>query len=86
MTRSPARVLLDGADVRSVTCASVRDAVAIVGDDPFLFSAIVAENIAYARPDASRSRDRTRPPVARRRTTSSRAYPRVMTRESASAG
>jgi ABC-type multidrug transport system fused ATPase/permease subunit len=47
-------VLLDGADVRSVDLASLRHAVAVVSDDPFLFSASVAENIAYGRPDASR--------------------------------
>jgi ATP-binding cassette subfamily B protein len=45
-------VLLDGADVREVSLRSVRGAVAVVSDDPFLFSASVAENIAYARPDA----------------------------------
>jgi ATP-binding cassette, subfamily B, bacterial len=33
---------------------SVHGAVAVVSDDPFLFSASVAENIAYARPGASR--------------------------------
>jgi len=47
-------VLLDGADVRSVELASLRRAVAVVSDDPFLFSASVAENIAYGRPDANR--------------------------------
>ncbi len=46
------RVLLDGADVRDVSLPSLRGAVAVVSDDPFLFSASVAENIAYARPDA----------------------------------
>ncbi len=48
-------VLLDGADVRDVSLGSLRAAVAVVSDDPFLFSATVAENIAYARPDASRA-------------------------------
>jgi ABC-type multidrug transport system fused ATPase/permease subunit len=48
------QVLLDGADVRSVSLRSLRSAVAVVSDDPFLFSASVAENIAYARPDANR--------------------------------
>jgi ABC-type multidrug transport system fused ATPase/permease subunit len=48
------RVLLDGADVRKVSLSSLRGAVAVVSDDPFLFSASVAENIAYARPDAGR--------------------------------
>jgi ABC-type multidrug transport system fused ATPase/permease subunit len=47
-------VSIDGADVRSVTLESLRSAIAIVNDDPFLFSATVHENIAYAHPDASR--------------------------------
>ncbi|HEX3509702.1 MAG TPA: ABC transporter ATP-binding protein [Solirubrobacteraceae bacterium] len=51
---SAGRVLLDGADVREVELGSLRRAVAIVSDDPFLFSATVAENIAYGRPEASR--------------------------------
>ncbi len=45
-------VLLDGVDVREVGLQSLRAAVAVVSDDPFLFSASVAENIAYARPEA----------------------------------
>ncbi len=48
-------VLLDGVDVREASVRSVRGAVAVVSDDPFLFSASVAENIAYARPEASLS-------------------------------
>jgi ATP-binding cassette subfamily B protein len=51
---SKGTVLLDGADVRSVELSSLRQAVAVVSDDPFLFSATVAENIAYGRPGASR--------------------------------
>jgi ABC-type multidrug transport system fused ATPase/permease subunit len=47
-------VLVDGADVREVQLDSLRHATALVTDDPFLFSASVHENIAYARPDASR--------------------------------
>ena len=46
---SSGRVLLDGADVREVDLRSLRQAVAVVSDDPFLFSETVAENIAYAR-------------------------------------
>ena len=49
---SSGRVLLDGADVREVDLRSLRHAVAVVSDDPFLFSQTVAENIAYAHPDA----------------------------------
>ena len=46
-------VLIDGADVRDVDVVSLRSAIAVVDDDPFLFSDTVAGNIAYARPDAS---------------------------------
>jgi ATP-binding cassette subfamily B protein len=49
------QVLVDGADVSQVDPVSLRHAVALVTDDPFLFSASVHENIAYARPDASRA-------------------------------
>jgi ABC-type multidrug transport system fused ATPase/permease subunit len=49
---SAGSVLIDGADVRTVEERSLRGAVALVSDDPFLFSASVAENIAYARPEA----------------------------------
>src|SRR4051794_3743805 len=47
-------VLIDGADVRSVDPVALRRAIAVVDDDPFLFSDTVAGNIAYARPDATR--------------------------------
>jgi ATP-binding cassette subfamily B protein len=48
------RVLVDGADLRRVDVRSLRSQIAFVADDSFLFSATVAENIAYARPDATR--------------------------------
>jgi ABC-type multidrug transport system fused ATPase/permease subunit len=51
---SQGSVLVDGADVRGVELRSLRSRIAFVADDSFLFSATVAENIAYARPDASR--------------------------------
>ena len=47
-------VLVDGADVSQVELTSLRGSVALVTDDPFLFSASVHENIAYARPEATR--------------------------------
>jgi ABC-type multidrug transport system fused ATPase/permease subunit len=47
-------VAVDGADLREVDVASLRGEVAFVADESFLFSASVAENIAYARPDATR--------------------------------
>ncbi|MFL6568420.1 MAG: efflux RND transporter periplasmic adaptor subunit, partial [Chthoniobacterales bacterium] len=40
-------VLVDGTDVRDVDLRSLRRNIAVVNDDPFLFSATVAENIAY---------------------------------------
>jgi len=48
-------VLVDGVDVRDVEPASLRSAIAVVDDAPFLFSVSVHENIAYARPDATRA-------------------------------
>jgi len=51
---SEGSVLIDGADIRSVELTSLRSRIAFVGDESFLFSASIAENIAYARPGASR--------------------------------
>jgi ABC-type multidrug transport system fused ATPase/permease subunit len=51
---SEGSVLVDGVDVREVDVTSLRSEVAFVADDSFLFSAGVADNIAYARPQASR--------------------------------
>jgi len=47
------KVEVDGADVRAVDLDSLRAEVAFVADDSFLFTASVAENIAYARADAT---------------------------------
>ena len=46
-------VMVDGVDVRDVDLRSLRSEIAFVADDSFLFSATIAENIAYARADAS---------------------------------
>lgn len=48
-------VRLDGHDVRAVTRASLRRQLAMVPQEPFLFSGSVAENIAYGRPEATRA-------------------------------
>jgi len=50
---SRGEVRIDGADLRSVDVRSLRSQVAFVADESFLFSASVAENIAYAKPDAT---------------------------------
>ncbi|QRG04907.1 ABC transporter ATP-binding protein [Xanthobacter dioxanivorans] len=50
---SAGRVTVDGQDVRGVTQASLRRAIAVVQQEPILFHRSLKENIAYARPDAS---------------------------------
>ena len=47
------RVTLDGEDLRNVTLASLRDHIALVTQEPFLFDDTIRANIAYARPQAS---------------------------------
>jgi ATP-binding cassette subfamily B protein len=51
---SAGAVLVDGVDVRDVEVEKLRAAVAFVADDSFLFTASVADNIAYARGGANR--------------------------------
>jgi ATP-binding cassette subfamily B protein len=48
------QILLDGIDLRDYRLADLRNQFAIVLQEAVLFSASIAENIAYARPDASR--------------------------------
>src|SRR5689334_10740528 len=45
------RVLVDGTDVRDVTLPSLRSAIGVISQDPFLFSASVRENITFGAPD-----------------------------------
>ena len=47
------RVTIDGTDVRDVKVATLRRAIGIVAQDPFLFSATVRENIAFGAPGAT---------------------------------
>jgi len=46
-------ITIDGVDVRDLTLADLRHAVAIVFEDTFLFHDTVAANVAFSRPDAS---------------------------------
>ncbi len=48
-------IRVDGHDIRDVTLQSLRSTIGTVTDEPFLFSVSLADNIAYARPDADRS-------------------------------
>jgi ABC-type multidrug transport system fused ATPase/permease subunit len=45
------RVTIDGHDVRDLTLASLRRAVGVISQDPFLFSATVRENITFGAGD-----------------------------------
>jgi ATP-binding cassette subfamily B protein len=45
------RVLVDGVDVRDVTLRSLRHAIGVIPQDPFLFSATVRENITFGAPE-----------------------------------
>ncbi len=47
-------VRIDGEDIRDITIEEVRRNIGIVLQQPFLFSGTIAQNIAYARPEASR--------------------------------
>jgi ATP-binding cassette subfamily B protein len=47
------RVLIDGRDVRDWPLADLRRSVALVEQEPCLLHATIAENIRYARPEAS---------------------------------
>jgi ATP-binding cassette subfamily B protein len=47
------RILIGGQDIAHVTQVSLRQAIAVVPQDPALFHRTIAENIAYARPDAT---------------------------------
>jgi subfamily B ATP-binding cassette protein MsbA len=44
---------IDGRDVRGYTLQSLREHVSVVPQEPVLFRATIAENIAYGRPDAT---------------------------------
>lgn len=48
-------ITIDGQDIAQVTQASLRSQIAIVQQEPVLFHRTLAENIAYARPGASRA-------------------------------
>ena len=50
------RIVLDGIDVKDLDLADLSKAVGLVFQEPFLFSATVADNIAYGNPGISRER------------------------------
>lgn len=52
---SAGRITIDGKDIRDVTLESLRANVSVVQQDPFLFTADIASNVAYGDPWADRS-------------------------------
>jgi len=52
---SQGRVLLDGVDVRHYRLRGLREKIAIVLQEPVLFSGSIAENVRYGRLDATRA-------------------------------
>ncbi|MGB5756772.1 MAG: ABC transporter ATP-binding protein, partial [Acidimicrobiales bacterium] len=47
------QLLVDGHDVRSLTQASLREAIGVVVQDPHLFHESIGENLRYAKPDVT---------------------------------
>jgi len=47
------RILIDGKDIKGVTLESLRHNISPVLQDTFLFNGTIAENIGYAKPDAT---------------------------------
>lgn len=54
-TPTTGRILIDGKDIATMNIKSLRRKIGIVGQEPVLFSGTITENIAYGKPNASRS-------------------------------
>jgi ATP-binding cassette subfamily B protein len=52
-------IRIDGVDIRHAAPASVRRRIAVVPQDPIIFSASAAENIRYGKPDADKAEIRS---------------------------
>lgn len=48
-------IYLDGIDIRKLSFKQLRSSIAMVSQETYVFMGTVAENIAYARPDATRA-------------------------------
>jgi ATP-binding cassette subfamily B protein len=53
IAETPGEVLLNGVSVRNYCLDDLRSSIGMVHQDPFLFSASIRENIAFANPEAS---------------------------------
>lgn len=54
-TPTTGRILINGNDIVAMNVKSLRRKIGIVGQEPVLFSGTIAENIAYGKPNATRS-------------------------------
>ena len=52
-TPDSGRLEIDGEDIKQINLKDLRQQIGVVLQDPYLFSGTIAENIAYAHPDAS---------------------------------
>ena len=50
---SAGRITIDGVDIASAALIDLRQRLALVSQEPAIFATTIAENIAYAKPDAS---------------------------------
>ncbi len=50
---SGGRITIDGADIRDATLRSLREQIAIVSQEPILFSGTITENLRYGKPSAT---------------------------------
>ncbi len=48
------KILIDGQDINKVTQKSLRENIGVVFQDPALFSGTIFENVAYAKPNATK--------------------------------
>lgn len=48
------KILIDGVDIRDIAFSDLRGLIAMVSQETYIFMGTVAENIAYAKPDATR--------------------------------
>src|SRR5207244_165496 len=48
-------IRIDGHDIRQIQSRSLREQIAMVLQEPFLFTGTIADNVAYGRPNADRT-------------------------------
>jgi ATP-binding cassette subfamily B protein len=47
------RILVDGEDIRDITCSSLRSNIGVVFQEPMLFARTIRENVIVGKPDAT---------------------------------